>query len=108
MRSHIHHLVLNIKRQVVHPLTREVVTPDNLPPPTTRWTPKHKATMVTAIETGLISLPRAFAVYGITIDEYMIWRANVVRDGIDGLKVTRIQKNKRKNHNSSTSSSRDA
>lgn len=51
----------------------------------------RKATLVAAIQGGLISLEDACERYHLSTDEFMCWRRSIQKDGVRGLRTTRIQ-----------------
>jgi Protein of unknown function (DUF1153) len=79
---------------------RQVTLPDgsilsraDLPPADTRrWVASRKAVVVKAVVYGLIAEVEALARYGLSEEEFAIWRTAVERHGNQGLKVTAIQK----------------
>ncbi len=81
------------------PSVRRVLAPDgsvltqaDLPSPQTRrWVASRKAVVVAAVRGGLLSLDDACQRYRLTADEFLTWQAQVDRDGLKGLRVTRIQ-----------------
>lgn len=79
---------------------RQVKLPDgtvlsraDLPPADTRrWVASRKALVVRAVVYGLLPLAEALERYGLSDEEFAIWRDAVERHGDQGLKVTAIQK----------------
>ncbi len=79
---------------------RQVTLPDgsilsraDLPPADTRrWVASRKAVVVKAVVYGLLPLPEVLERYGLSDEEFQIWRTAVERHGDQGLKVTAIQK----------------
>lgn len=70
-----------------------IMTRADLPvPETRRWVASRKARVVRAVAFGLIPLKEALERYGLSEEEFEIWRSAVERYGEIGLKVTRIQK----------------
>lgn len=64
----------------------------NLPTPDMRrWTVRRKAEVVAAVRGGLISLEEACGRYLLTTDEYLAWQVQIDKDGMAGLRTTRIQ-----------------
>ena len=64
---------------------------DDLPPPDTkRWVVRRKASVVYAVENGMIELTEACRRYGISLEEYDSWKRLLVRHGVGGLRVTRL------------------
>jgi hypothetical protein len=77
--------------QVVCPLG-EPLTLDSLPPPgTTRWVVRRKAEVVAAVNGGLLSIIDVCERHNLTLEEFASWQRAVVRCGMPGLRVTRIQ-----------------
>ena len=72
---------------VVHPMTIE-----DLPSPSTRrWVVRRKAAVVTAVDSGLISQEDACARYSLSIEEFQSWQKAIAKNGVAGLRVTRVQ-----------------
>jgi hypothetical protein len=70
-----------------------VMTRADLPPPETRrWVASRKARVVRAVAHGLITRKEALEHYGLSEEEFEIWRNAVERHGETALKVTTIQK----------------
>src|SRR6187200_2414184 len=64
----------------------------NLPPPDAqRWVASRKAIVVAAVWGGLLSMSDACARYRLTTEEFLNWQAQVDRNGLQGLRTTRIQ-----------------
>lgn len=79
------------RAQVIGPLG-EPLTLDSLPPPnTTRWVVRRKAEVVAAVNGGLLSVDDACARYNLTVEEFAGWQRAVDRNGMPGLRVTRLQ-----------------
>src|ERR671921_2087461 len=78
---------------------RRVLAPDgtvltlaNLPrPDAQRWVASRKAIIVAAVRGGLLSMSDACARYRLTTEEFLNWQTQVDRDGLHGLRTTRIQ-----------------
>ena len=85
-----------------HPRLPYVLGPDgspltiaNLPPlGTKRWVTSRKAEVVAAVRGGLLSLDDACKRYKLTIDEFLNWYRLINRHGLEGLKVTKVQKHR--------------
>ncbi|MGK2286781.1 CtrA inhibitor SciP [Pedomonas sp. V897] len=76
---------------VIGPLG-EPLTLDNLPPPdTTRWVVRRKAEVVAAVKGGLLTMEEACARYSLSVEEYLSWQRSIERNGMPGLRVTRVQ-----------------
>lgn len=79
---------------------RQVTLPDgsilcrsDLPPPETRrWVASRKAVVVRAVLHGLIPESEALARYGLSEEEFALWRGAVEKHGEQALKVTAIQR----------------
>ncbi len=83
-----------ISRDSVEPVesVNETPTLSDLPAPSiTRWHFQHKALVVTAVRTGLISVAEACARYRITIEEFISWKRLLDEHGLRGLRATRLQ-----------------
>jgi hypothetical protein len=80
-------------------LARRVLAPDgtvltlaDLPPPDAqRWVASRKAIVVAAVRGGLLSMSDACARYRLTTEEFLNWQTQVDRNGLHGLRTTRIQ-----------------
>ncbi len=76
---------------VIGPLG-EPLTLDSLPPANTRrWVVRRKAEVVAAVKGGLLTLEEACERYQLTSEEYLAWQRSVERNGMPGLRVTRVQ-----------------
>lgn len=76
---------------VIGPLG-EPLTLESLPPPdTTRWVVRRKAEVVAAVKGGLLTMEEACARYSLSVEEYLSWQRSVERNGMPGLRVTRVQ-----------------
>jgi len=70
----------------------EELTLDALPPmDTPRWTIRRKADVVAAVTGGLLGFNEACVRYGLSIEELTNWQRALLRSGMLGLRVTRIQ-----------------
>ena len=77
--------------QVIGP-TGEPLTLDDLPPPsTTRWVIRRKAEVVAAVRGGLLTLEEACERYKLSMEEYLSWQVSIEKNGLPGLRVTRVQ-----------------
>src|SRR3954453_21864844 len=80
-------------------LARRVLAPDgsvltlaDLPSPDAqRWVASRKAIVVAAVRGGLLSMSDACARYRLTTEEFLNWQTQVDRNGLQGLRTTRIQ-----------------
>ncbi|WP_159871797.1 DUF1153 domain-containing protein [Novosphingobium sp. 9U] len=85
-----------IVREVVGPLG-EKLTRDMLPEPgTSRWVARRKAEVVAAVEGGLLSVPEACARYELSLEELVSWQRAVERDGMPGLRASKVQQNRQR------------
>ncbi|MFS0847954.1 DUF1153 domain-containing protein [Novosphingobium panipatense] len=76
---------------VIGPLG-EPLSDENLPPPnTSRWVVRRKAEVVAAVNGGLLSIAEACERYGLTLEEFASWQRSVEREGMAGLRATRVQ-----------------
>jgi hypothetical protein len=63
-----------------------------LPPADTkRWSPSRKAAVIAAARAGLISREEARARYMLSDEELAEWERAFDRDGVPGLRTTRLQ-----------------
>ena len=78
-------------RRVLAP-NGSVLTLADLPQPDAqRWVASRKAIVVAAVRGGLLSMNHACARYRLTTEEFLSWQAQVDRNGLKGLRATRIQ-----------------
>jgi hypothetical protein len=78
---------------------RFVIGPDGSPLPlddlplrnSTRWVTRRKAEVVAAVRGGLLTVEEACDRYTLTMEEFLSWQRSIDRDGLAGLRVTRIQ-----------------
>lgn len=76
---------------VIGPLG-EPLTLDTLPAPdTTRWVVRRKAEVVAAVNGGLLTIEEACKRYNLSDEEFESWQRAVDRNGMPGLRVTRVQ-----------------
>jgi hypothetical protein len=69
------------------------MTRSDLPPASTkRWVARRKATVVAAVDHGLLDADEACAMYALSPEELDLWRDAVSRHGAAALRVTAIQK----------------
>jgi hypothetical protein len=59
---------------------------------TRRWVASRKAVVVKAVQYGLISQAEALERYGLSEEEFGLWRDAVEKHGEKALRVTTIQK----------------
>lgn len=78
-------------RHVIGP-TGEPLTLADLPPVNTkRWVIRRKAEVVAAVRGGLITLEDACHRYSLSVEEFLSWQKAIERNGLPGLRVTRVQ-----------------
>lgn len=76
---------------VVGPLGEELKKADLPPPDTSRWVVRRKAQVVAAVNGGLLTVREACERYGLTLEELASWQRAVDREGMPGLRATRVQ-----------------
>jgi len=60
-----------------------------LPSPDLRfWVPRHKAAVVAAVRSGILSINEACERYMLSEEEFQSWKATIDENGIVGLRVT--------------------
>jgi hypothetical protein len=70
----------------------EIAAAVELPPSDTkRWVVRRKASIVTAVRSGRISLEEACDRYNLSIEEFRAWEQAIDSHGVAGLRVTRLQ-----------------
>ena len=70
-----------------------ILTLADLPPKETRrWVASRKATVIQAVEHGLISKKAAMDRYRLSEEEFDLWRKAIRDHGVEALKVTALQK----------------
>lgn len=74
--------------RIIGPDGDELTIADLPPRDTKRWVSRRKATVVMAVEGGLITLADACMRYSLSIEEFLSWQRTVERFGIPGLRVT--------------------
>lgn len=81
----------NKPTQVMGP-NGDPLTIRDLPPPNTkRWVIRRKAEVVAAVRGGLLSLDEACKRYKLSVEEYLSWQRAIDRNGLPGLRTTRVQ-----------------
>ena len=69
-----------------------ILTLADLPPTDTRWVASRKATVVNAVQGGLVTRDEAIDRYQLSDEEFDSWVDAVGRYGKTALKVTALQK----------------
>lgn len=65
------------------------ITLADLPPrDTVRWVSRRKATVVAAVQAGVITLSDACNRYALSVEEFLSWQRTVERHGVPGLRIT--------------------
>lgn len=78
-------------KAVIGPLG-EALSRDTLPPAnTSRWVVRRKAEVVAAVNGGLLTIAEACERYGLTLEELASWQRAIEREGMQGLRATRVQ-----------------
>jgi hypothetical protein len=69
------------------------ITRADLPPvDTKRWVARRKATVVKAVEGGLITLEEACRMYGLSEEEFSSWRDALSTHGVNALRTTALKR----------------
>ena len=72
-----------------------VMTRADLPnPETRRWVASRKASVVRAVNGGLLVREEALAMYQISDDEFSEWESAVIEHGEAGLKATTVRRDR--------------
>lgn len=72
--------------------TGEPLSLSDLPPRNTkRWVIRRKAEVVAAVSGGLLTLEDACRHYSLSVEEFLSWQRAIDRNGLPGLRVTRVQ-----------------
>ncbi len=81
----------NKTTHVVGP-TGKALTLSDLPNPNTkRWVIRRKAEVVAAVRGGLLTLEEACERYTLSVEEFLSWQRAIDKNGMPGLRVTRVQ-----------------
>lgn len=78
-------------KTVVGPLGEALNTQDLPPANTSRWVVRRKAEVVAAVNGGLLTIAQACDRYGLTLEELASWQRAIEREGMAGLRATRVQ-----------------
>ncbi|MGE8141068.1 DUF1153 domain-containing protein [Novosphingobium sp. NPDC080210] len=71
--------------------------PDLPPRNTTRWVARRKAQVVTAVETGALSIGEAMERYRLSLEEFQSWQRALDRSGVAGLRIAAAQRRRKEN-----------
>lgn len=80
-----------------HPVgqTSHIPGLDSLPPAhTSRWIASRKAQVVKAVEDGVMKIDDALERYDLTLEEFCSWQRRMERDGVPGLRIKWLQKDR--------------
>jgi len=69
------------------PMSRDTLPPAN----TSRWVVRRKAEVVAAVNGGLLTIAEACERYDLTLEELASWQRSIEREGMAGLRATRVQ-----------------
>jgi hypothetical protein len=58
---------------------------------TVRWVPSRKASLVRAINEGVLTIEEASGQYSLSLEELLVWQSRLDRHGPRGLRSSRIQ-----------------
>ena len=76
---------------VVGPHGKDLKAADLPPANTSRWVVSRKAQVVAAVDGGLLTAAEACERYGLTLEELASWQRAIEREGMPGLRATRVQ-----------------
>lgn len=79
---------------VIGPLGERLTVEDLPATNTTRWVPRRKAQLVSAIKGDLISFDEASTRYRLSLEELTEWMRWESRFGLNGLRAMKLQQNK--------------
>lgn len=77
--------------KVTAPLDERLSKADLPPPETSRWVVRRKAQVVAAVNSGLLTTREACERYQLTLEELASWQRAIDREGMPGLRATRVQ-----------------
>lgn len=80
------------KTQIIGPTGKPLTLADLPSTNTQRWVIRRKAEVVAAVQGGLLSLEEACKRYSLTVEEFLSWQEAINKNGMQGLRTTRIQK----------------
>ena len=79
------------RKTIVGPAGERLSREDLPPPDTSRWVVRRKAQVVAAVNGGLLTIREACDRYGLTLEELASWQRAIEREGMPGLRATRVQ-----------------
>ncbi len=59
---------------------------------TRRWVARRKATVVLAVNAGLVSLDEVCGMYDLSKEEFTSWESALLKHGRSGLRITHLKK----------------
>lgn len=77
--------------EVTGPLGEPMTRKDLPPRDTSRWVARRKAEVVAAVNGGLLTINEACDRYDLSLEEFASWQRAVDREGLPGLRATRLQ-----------------
>lgn len=80
------------KATVIGPTGKPLTLADLPEANTQRWVIRRKAEVVAAVQGGLLSLEDACNRYSLSVEEFLSWQQAITKNGLPGLRATRIQK----------------
>jgi hypothetical protein len=92
--------------QVVGPTGQPLSLKDLPPRNTKRWVIRRKAELVAAVRGGLISLEEVCERYELSEEEFRSWERFLARNGVRGLRTTRLQQYRKTSFVTTTQSDR--
>ncbi|MFC3052981.1 CtrA inhibitor SciP [Kordiimonas pumila] len=81
-----------VDNQIIGPTGRPLSLADLPPQDTERWVIRRKAEVVAAVQGGLLTLEDACSRYSLSVEEFLSWQQAIHKNGMPGLRTTRIQK----------------
>jgi hypothetical protein len=85
-----------IQAAVSAPTAKQTESPKPARLRSVRWIPQRKAEIVAAIRDGFMSLEEARESYALSIEEYLSWQMGIELSGLAGLRINRVQQNRRR------------
>ena len=60
-------------------------------PNTKRWTMQHKAAVVEAVHSGMITIEQVCRRYSLSVEEFLSWHNTIQSHGVAGLQITKLR-----------------
>lgn len=95
------------RKHVIGPDGQPMSLGDLPPADTKRWVIRRKAQVIAAVRGGLITLEEACKRYNLSVEEFLSWQRMIDRHGLPGLRVTRIQEYRDRDHQKEPGLSQD-